>query len=114
MKRRFRWRDYRSGSGARPLKAFIDALGDEDAAVVLAAMKEVAESGLEAARHLRGDIYEIRADGDRRTFRLLFAQETKFILLALSGFTKKTRKAPLSEIARAEARPKDWRSRGTA
>jgi phage-related protein len=111
-RRRLRWREYRTESGARPVRAFIDALGDEDAAVVLAGMKDVAENGLAAARHLRGEIYEVRADGERRAFRLLFCQETTFILLSLSGFTKKTRKTPPSEVTRAEARLRDWRSRG--
>jgi hypothetical protein len=39
----------------RPVKAFIDSL-DEEAAVVVAAMKEIAAVGLPAARHLRDDI----------------------------------------------------------
>jgi phage-related protein len=112
MRSRFRWRDYRTESGARPIAAFVAALTDEDAAAVTAAMKDVAENGLQAGRHLRGEIYEVRADGDRHAFRLLFAQETKFILLSLSGFAKKSRKTPPEEIVRAEARLKDWRSRG--
>jgi phage-related protein len=112
MQRRFRWRDYRTQSGARPVAAFIDTLTDDDAAIVLDGIKRVAVTGLLAARHLRGEIYEVRADSDRHAFRLLFAQETKFILLSLSVFAKKTRKTPPEEIARAEARLKDWRSRG--
>lgn len=88
------------------------SLTDDDAAAVADAMQDVADNGLHAARHLRGEIYEVRADGQRRAFRLLFAQETKFILLSLSGFIKKSTKTPPEEIARAEARLKDWRSRG--
>jgi len=45
------WRDYRTAAGGRPLKAFFDELTDE----------EVAASGVRAARHLRDDIYEVRA-----------------------------------------------------
>ncbi|HVV48207.1 MAG TPA: type II toxin-antitoxin system RelE/ParE family toxin [Opitutaceae bacterium] len=112
MSRRFRWRDYRTQNGAQPVTVFIRSLTDEDAAAVLEAMNDVAQNGLQAARHLRGEIYEVRADGERRTFRLLFAQETKFILLSLSAFTKKSRKTPPDEIVRAEARLRDWRSRG--
>ncbi len=84
--KRFRWRDYRTVAGGRPVKEFIDALTDEDAAAVVAAMKEVAVVGLSAARHLHGDIYEVRAESERRAFRLLFAKGTKFILLSLHGF----------------------------
>jgi phage-related protein len=85
-------------------------LTDEEAASVVAAMKEVGELGLSAARHLRGDLYEVRADADRRTFRVLFAQETKFILLSLAGFQKKTQKTPVKELELAERRLRDWRS----
>lgn len=63
--RRRRWRDYQTPAGRRPVKAFITELHDVDAASVIAAMKDVATEGLAVARHLRGDIYEVRADGER-------------------------------------------------
>jgi len=44
-------------------------------------------------------------------FGSYFAQEAKFVLLSLSGFAKKTRKTPVSELAVAEARLADWRRR---
>src|SRR3954468_2129615 len=110
--RRLRWRDYRTVVGARPTKTFIDGLTDEQAAAVIAAMKDVAQNGLAAARHLRGEIYEVRAEADRQAFRILFAQETTFILLSLSGFPKKSQKTPANEIAVAESRLADWRRRG--
>lgn len=107
-----RWRDYRTAAGARPVKNFVDKLTDEEAAAVVAAMREVAVLGLISARHLRGDIYEVRAEADRRTFRMLFAKEAKFILLSLHGFVKKTQKTPARELELAERRLKDWRARG--
>src|SRR3954469_12619470 len=110
--RRLRWRDYRTAAGARPVKAFIDGLTDELAAAVVATMKDVAQNGLRAARHLRGEVYEVRAEADRQAFRILFAQETTFILLSLSGFQKKKAKTPPDEIALAESRLADWRRRG--
>ena len=79
---------------------------------VNAAMKEVARLGLAAARHLRGAVYEVRAETETRSFRVLFAQETKFILLSLHGLQKKTQKTPPREIEVAERRLKDWRDRG--
>lgn len=111
-KPKFRWRDYRTAAGARPVKAFFNSLSDDEAATVVAAMKEIARHGLAWARHLRGEIYEVRAESDRRAFRVLFAHEAKFILLSLSGFAKRSRKTPTSEIDLAMARLKDWRSRG--
>lgn len=112
MERRLRWRDYRTAAGARPVKAFLARLTDEQAAAVVAVMKRVARNGLAAARHLRGEIYEVRAEADGQAFRILFAQETRFILLSLSGFEKKRQKTPPEEIDLAEARLADWRRRG--
>jgi phage-related protein len=94
------------------VKAFIDGLTDEEAAAVIAGMKEVAREGLDRARHLRGEIYEVRVDADRRSFRILFAQETKFILLALSAVAKTTMKTPPAQVVLAEKRLADWRERG--
>jgi phage-related protein len=107
-----RWRDYRTPSGGRPVKAFLDNLSDHEAAAIVAAMKEVATHGVAWARHLREDIYEVRVHADRRAFRILFAQEARFILLSLSGFAKKTSKTPQAEIDVAESRLADWRRRG--
>lgn len=79
-------------------------------------MRDVREHGTAAARHLRGDIYEVRADATTRSFRLLFSCEGKYsqILLSLSVFEKRSRKAPPQEIDLAEKRLRDWRTRGTS
>lgn len=108
-----RWRDYQTSSGRRPVREFLQSLSDEDAAEVVAAMAEVRQLGLQAARKLRGDIWEVRADGNRVIHRVLFAPEGQrsFILLALVGFTKKTQRTPPDVIALAEQRLADWRSR---
>jgi phage-related protein len=113
-RRQRRWRDYRTPSGRRPVNDFLAALALSDRAEIAAAMKDVERNGLSVARHLRGDIYEVRADGDRQTFRILFAPEGRrqTILLALDGFSKKTQKTPPTKIALAERRLRDWRSRG--
>jgi phage-related protein len=109
-----RWRDYETESGARPVKEFIAGLSDADAAEVAAAMAEVKRDGLRAARHLRGEIYEVRADGRFEIFRILFASEGRKgrILLALEGFSKKDQKTPPAVIKLAEKRLADWRERG--
>lgn len=111
-----RWRDYRTAAGRRPVKDFFDALSDTDAAAVVAAMNDVQNEGTAVARHLRGDIYEVKADGERQTLRILFALEGRHdqILLSLEGFSKKTRKTPPGTIRLAERRLADWRRRGRA
>ena len=110
-----RWRDYRTEMGRRPVKEFLDGLSDVDAAAVAASMKDVREHGLVATRHLRDDIYEVRADGNRQSFRILFAPEGEHgqVLLSLNGFSKKTQKTPPDEITLAETRLRDWRTRGS-
>ena len=95
------------------MRDFIAELSDAQAAQVVAAMQVVAELGLAEARHLRGEIYEVRASVGGQAFRVLFANEGKRgqILLALEGFEKKSQRTPPRTIALAETRLADWRSR---
>jgi phage-related protein len=108
------WRDYRTEAGGRPIKDFIDALTDEEAASVAAAMREVREEGVAAAKHLRGEIYEARADTKDKWIRLLFATQGRFsqVLLSLSAFEKKTNKTPPQQLQLAEDRLESWKARG--
>lgn len=110
---RRRWRDYRTAAGRRPVAEFVDDLSDQDAAAIVAAMREVAADGLIAARHLRGEIYEVRVDADRSSYRILCAVEGRRgqVLLALEALSKGTRKTPPPLIALAERRLRDRRSR---
>lgn len=112
MKRR--WRDYTTAGGRRPVKEFVWSLSAADRRAIAQALAEVRTEGLRAARHLRGDIWEVRASGDRQAFRVLFAPEGRRgqVLLALDGFSKKTRRTPPPKIRLAERRLADWRSRG--
>jgi phage-related protein len=111
-----RWRHYQTAGGKRPVLEFIREISDEDKAEVLAAMKEVRYQGIRAARHLQGDLYEVRADGERVIYRVLFAPEGERsqILLSLAAFSKKTQRTPLKQIHVAERRLQDWRSRRPA
>ena len=111
---RRQWRFYETEIGNRPVRDFLDGLPASDAAEIVAEMKQVANVGLEASRHLRGDIWEVRVQGENRIFRVLFAPEGRFgqVLLALEAFTKKTQKTPPPTIALAEKRLSDWRRRG--
>lgn len=110
---RRRWRDYQTARGARPVRDFLRSLSDEDYADVRAAMEDIAEHGLPAARHLRGDVYEVRSSGDRVAYRVLFAAEgvRGQVLLALEAFKKKTQKTPPATIALAQRRLRNWRAR---
>lgn len=98
------------------MKTFLDRLTDEELATVVAAMKEIAERGAAAGKHLGGDIYEVRADAQTRSFRVLFSAEGRYNqeLLSLSGFEKRTQKTPPHELDLAERRLREWRARGAA
>ena len=112
---RRRWRFYRTAGGSTPARAFLTGatLPADDRDEILAAMKDVQVNGLAAARHLHGDIYEVRATGARAAYRVLFATEgaKSQVLLAVSAFSKKTQRTPPDEIATAERRLADWRAR---
>jgi phage-related protein len=107
--RRRQWRDYRTAAGGRPVKKAMMALSDDERATVVAAMKEVARDGLVGAKHLRGDVYEVKSDTADKFFRVLFAPEGRYgqVLLALDVFAKKTRKTPPAKLALAEQRLRD-------
>lgn len=109
-----RWRDYRTAAGRRPVHEFITDLSLEDQAEIAAAMRDVRTDGLEVARHVRGEIYEVRASGEQEEFRILFATEgtRSQVLLSLEAFSKKTRKTPPPKITLADRRLADWRKRG--
>ena len=77
-------------------------------------MRVVAKHGLAAARHLRGDIWEVRIDAEHQALRVLLAPEGRFkrVLLALVCSVKKTQQTPPRMIRLAETRLADWRQRG--
>lgn len=112
---RRRWRFYRTAGGATPVRDFLASptLPGDNRDEVLAAMKDVQLNGLPVARHLRGDIYEVRATRAHATYRVLFATEgaRSQVLLAVSAFSKKTQKTPAAEVSLAERRLADWRRR---
>jgi phage-related protein len=111
--RRHRWRHYETAAGNRPVLGFIRKVPDEDKAAILAAMQEVRREGTRAARHLRGELFEVRADGQQVIYRVLFAREGEQnqVLLSLVAFNKKTQKTPPEQIELAMRRLRDWRSR---
>ena len=111
--RRLRWRHYETAAGNRPVLEFIRKVPDGDKAAILAAMKEVRVEGVRAARHLQGELYEVRADGRRVIYRVLFAREggRGQVLLSLVAFKKKTQKTPPVQIELAARRLRDWRFR---
>jgi len=103
-----RWRDYRTAGGARPVADFITGRSLLDRVEIVAAMKDVRTNGVRAAaRHLRGPLFEPRANGLDESYRLIFAQEGRRgrILLALVVISKKSQKTPGADLRLAERPP---------
>jgi phage-related protein len=110
-----RWREYRTAAGRSPVAEFINRLDSaDDRAEIYAAMADVRREGLAVAERLVDEIHEVKAEGERQSFRLLFATEGEHdqVLLALVAFSKKTQKTPRREIELAQRRLRDWRLRG--
>lgn len=107
------WNFYRTEHGKKVVKEYLLALPATDRAAIVAEMEAVRVEGLEAARHVRGEIYEVRVTTQDLIYRVFFATEGRFshILLALEAFSKKTPKAPPGKIDLAERRLAEWRAR---
>ena len=76
------------------------------------AMRLMRETGLRGARHLRGQLYEVRAQTAYAHYRLIFSQETRSVLLALIVYDKNTERTPRRVVELAQRRLADWRARG--
>jgi len=108
------WREYRTASDGRPVNDYLLGLPEDDRASILREMEVVRKEGMHKARHLRGEIYEVRATHDTNAYRVLFAQVGRFsqVLLSLAAFAKRTPRTPPHEIDVAEQRLAEWRRRG--
>jgi phage-related protein len=111
---RVRWRWYRTATGTAPAKEFTDGLGDVDHATLVSAMREVQREGLGVARHLKDELWELRATGVRAHYRLIFSQEGKGRLLILDVYDTEAQRSPARVLRRALQRLRDWRSRSAS
>ena len=109
------WRFYSTDAGRSPVREFLvdSSLPLADRDEILAALKDVQVNGMSVTRHIHGEIHEVRADGRRQAYRLLFAAEgpSGQVLLGLSAYTKSGQRTPITQIALAEHRLVDWRDR---
>ena len=95
-----------------PLELFEDGDLERGATTTTPAAVREARAPLRGA--LVGEIYEVEADGERQTLRILFAPEGEHgqALLLARGFSKKTQKTPPAGIRLAEQRLAERRARG--
>jgi phage-related protein len=94
--------------GREPVRTFLASLDLRTQARMDWSIEQLLARNTQAreplVRHLEGPIWELRREGDRTTYRLLYALLPGRRILFLHGFQKKTQKTPRQEIETAHAR----------
>ena len=101
---------YAASSGNEPVREWLKGLPKQDRRAIgedIAYVQYKWPIGKPRVDHLRGAIWEVRTSLGNRIARTLFAVDDGTMLL-LHGFVKKTQQAPISEIALAEKRLKEY------
>jgi phage-related protein len=67
-----------------------------------------------SARHLAGELYEVRAARAGQAHRVTFVREgrRKQVLLAVDAFAKTTQRTPADRVRVGLERAREWRARG--
>ena len=101
---------YATSSGNEPVREWLKGMPKQDRRTIgedIAYVQYKWPIGKPRVDHLRGAIWEVRTSLGNRIARTLFAVDDG-TMLRLHGFIKKTQQAPVSEIALAEKRFKEY------
>ena len=94
-------------SGIYPAEDYINSLNDKLSAKVYRILNMIEKNGPELkepySKYLIDGILEVRARVGTDLARVLYFYHTGKYVIATHGFTKKTKKTPLSEIEKAKA-----------
>jgi len=106
---------YRDRTGFEPVNAFIDGLDDPDhQAMIDNYIDRLAEFGASlpfpSSSHVRGDIWELRPDGGKTHYRVLYFR-TRNVFVLLHAFIKPGAAIAEREITIAEDRMADLSAR---
>ena len=107
---------YKTESDKCPIQEHLDTLSDKQVTKIAWVLKLVRETDPVPSNYLKklvntDDIWEIRVNVGRDTFRLLgFLKGREWVILT-NSFQKKTQKTPSKEIKLAERRKKDYLNR---
>ncbi|MEX2607831.1 MAG: type II toxin-antitoxin system RelE/ParE family toxin [Kiritimatiellia bacterium] len=107
---------YKTEAGRCPVQEYLDTLTDKQVTKISWVLKLVRETDPVPATYLKklvntDDIWEIKVNAGRDTFRLLgFFKGREWVILT-NSFQKKTQKTPSKEIKLAERRKKDFLNR---
>lgn len=107
---------YRTVSGKCPIQDHLDTLTDiqvTKVAWVLKLIREIDQIPTKFFKKLvnTDDIWEVRIDAGKDTFRLLGFFCGRELIILTNSFQKKTQKTPLQEIRLAEKRKKEYLGR---
>ena len=105
-------RFYTTATGRCPVQEYLDDLPDKTVQKVAWVLRVVRDLDQVPANYLKklvntDDIWEVRVDVGRNTFRLLGFFEGKAFIVLTNAFQKKTQQTPPTEIRLAEERKAD-------
>ena len=108
---------YRTSSGKCPVEKHLDSLTDTQITKIAWVLKLIREIDQIPSKYFKkmvnlDDIWEVRVDVGRNTFRLLGFFQGEELIILTNSFQKKSQKTPLKEIKLAEKRKKEYFSRG--
>lgn len=107
---------YTTKSGKCPVKSHLDTLSDKQVTKIAWVLKLIREVGQVPAKYFKklvntDDIWEVRVDVGKNTFRLLGFFKGRELIILTNSFQKKSQKTPMNEINLAEKRKKEFLSR---
>ena len=107
---------YQTASGNCPVRDHLDALSDMQATKVAWVLKLIREVDWVPSKYLKklvntNDIWEVRVDAGKNSFRLLGFFYGHELIILTNSFQKKSQKTPIKEIQLAERRKKEYLNR---
>ena len=107
---------YQTASGKCPVEDHLDTLTDVQATKVAWVLKLIREIDRVPSKYFKklvntNDIWEVRIDVGKDTFRLLGFFYGQELIILTNSFQKKSQKTPTKEIRLAQNRKKEYLSR---
>lgn len=107
---------YKTEAGRCPVQEHLDTLSDKQATKIAWVLKLVRETDPVPTNYFKklvntNDIWEVRVDFGRDTFRLLGFLNGRDWVILTNSFQKKTQKTPSQEIKLAERRKIEFLNR---
>ena len=107
---------YLTGSGKCPVQEHLDTLSDKQATKIAWVLKIIRDIHPISSKYFKklvntDNIWEVRVDVGRNTFRLLGFFAGHELIVLTNSFQKKSQKTPSKEIKLAERRKHEYLSR---